>query len=85
MNKIKFIALFLVLVIALTFVLSGCNAQLVDTVWSYKEAYIRLYDGKYVHGNVVSWKDWDDSDVIQVTLDNGNTYYSHASNIVLVA
>lgn len=85
MNKIKFIALLLVLVIALTLVLSGCNAQFVDTVWSYKEAYIRLYDGKYVHGNVVSWKDWEDSDVIQVTLDNGNTYYSHASNIVLIA
>ena len=41
-------------------------------------------NGDYVIGNVENWTDWEDSDAIQVTVNN-TTYYTHLSNVVLMA
>lgn len=64
--------------------LSGCNKQIIDTVWAYDYAYIDLGNGVVVEGKIESWNDYDNSDFVQVIID-GKAYYTHASNVVLVA
>ena len=76
MKKILAIAL-----IALS--MTACNRQIVDLTYSFDEAIIRLPNGSIVHGNVTSWKDYEDGDQIQVVID-GVTYLVHSSNIVLI-
>lgn len=82
-NKILFICLILVVVLIITLCV-GCNMQIIDTKWSFDYAYIDLGNGDIVEGNIDSWKDWDDSDMIQVTLKNGKTYFTHSTNVVLI-
>ena len=41
-------------------------------------------DGSVVSGKVSSWKDYDDSDAVQLVID-GKTYYTHLSNVVLIS
>ena len=63
--------------------MTACNRQIVDLTYSFDEAIIRLPNGSIVHGNVTSWKDYEDGDQIQVVID-GTTYLVHSSNIVLI-
>ena len=76
------IATILIILIICSF--TGCNMQIIDTKWSFDYVYIDLGNGKIIEGNVDSWKDWDDSDMIQVTMKNGKTYFTHSSNVVLI-
>jgi hypothetical protein len=69
--------------IIMVFVLSACNAQLIDTTYYYKTAQVKLPDGTVVTGKVNSWKDYDDSDAVQVVID-GVTYYTFLGNVVLI-
>ena len=64
---------------------TGYNATIFDTKYHFDKAYVTLPNGKSVEGMVQSWKDWDDSDMLQVTFTDGRTFYTHGSNIVLVA
>ena len=84
--KNKIVIVFLVLTIILTtiFCTSCGNMQIIDTSWSFDYAYIDLGNGKIVEGNVGSWKDWGDSDMIQVTMKDGKTYFTHSANVVLI-
>lgn len=79
----KVICLLLILVVILSLCACG-NRQLIDTTYSYEYAYVQLPGGKVVEGKISSWKDWEDSDTVQVVI-GGKTYLSHYSNIVLVS
>ena len=83
MKKIILVVLVLALVLGLT----GCgyNKTVFDTNYSFNYAYISMPDGTCVQGDVKSWKDWDDSDMIQVTFSDDTVYYTHSSNVVLIA
>ena len=73
-------------IIAITLIalsMTACNRQIVDLTYSFDEAIIRLPNGSIVHGNVTSWKDYEDGDQVQVVID-GTTYLVHSSNIVLI-
>lgn len=59
------------------------NRQLIDMQYRFNRAIIRLPDGSVVDGKVSSWMDYDDSDVVQVTID-GTTYLTHYSNVCLI-
>lgn len=82
-NKIIIIVLALIMILTIIFCV-GCNMQIIDTKWSFDYAYIDLGNGKIIEGNVDSWKDWDDSDMIQVTMKDGKTYFTHSTNVVLI-
>ena len=60
-------------------VLTGCNMQVIDTNWTFKYADIEGIGTV----EVSSWKDYDQSDMIQVTAKDGTTYLTHSSNVVL--
>lgn len=78
---IQFVALILIAVLILT----ACgNYQNVDTVWHFDYAVISLPNGATVEGAVESWKDFENSDQIQVKID-GITYLVHSSDIALMA
>jgi ribosomal protein S1 len=64
--------------------LSGCNRQVFDTTYKYDRAIISLPNGEVIDGKVQSWRDYENSDQIQVKID-GVTYLVHSSNIVLIA
>ena len=64
--------------------LSGCNRQIVDLTYSYEKAIIRLPNGDVIEGKVSSWKDYENSDQIQVVVD-GTSYLVHSSNVVLIS
>lgn len=74
------------LVVCLVFLvlLTGCNRQMVDTVYSYDKALICMNDGTVIEGEVQSWRDYENSDQIQVKI-NGDTYLVHSSNVLLIA
>ena len=72
--------------VALCAILAGCgNVQLIDTTWHYDYAIIELPTGEIVEGKVLSWRDYEDSDSVQVAFSDGATYYTHISNVVLIS
>lgn len=64
--------------------LTGCgNRQMMDTTYRFQTAVIAMPDGTVVTGKVEGWKDYDDSDAVQVKID-GKTYYTFLGNVVLI-
>lgn len=80
--KKKLLAAILALGMALS--LAGCgNRQMIDLTYSYKYAIISLPNGEIVEGKVDSWKDFEDGDQLQITVDDV-TYLVHATDAVLM-
>lgn len=80
----KIICLVLILSLALT--LTACqvgNRQVGwDTTQTFTYAIIELGNGEVIEGTVTSWRDFEDSDVVQFTM-NGITYLTHYSKVIL--
>jgi hypothetical protein len=65
--------------------LTACgNQTLIDTTYKFDKAIINLHNGNVIEGTVQNWKDYENSDQIQVTI-NGKTYLTHSSNVILIA
>ena len=60
-------------------ILTGCNRQIIDTTWAFKYADI---DGIGTV-EVDSWKDYDQSDMIQIKAKDGTVYLTHSAKVVL--
>lgn len=72
-----------ILTTGMVFSMTACNYQVVDLTYSYKYAIVNLPNGEIVQGKVDSWRDYEDGDQIQVTID-GVTYLVHAGDVVLM-
>lgn len=59
-------------------VTSGMDVQ------TFSYAYIRMGDFEVKQGYVTQWRDYSDSDVVQVMID-GKYYLTHYTNVVLIA
>ena len=59
-------------------VVSGSDVQ------TFTYAYIALGGERLVHGYITQWRDYDNSDTIQVMID-GKYYLTHYTNVVMVA
>ena len=59
------------------------NRQMIDMTYTYDRAVISLPNGEVVDGKIQSWRDYEDGDQIQVTV-NGKTYLVHSTNIALI-
>ena len=89
MRKLKLILL-IILIIACVLVFAGCehktgyrNTSGRD-VQTFTYSYIVLGGKEVVRGSITQWRDYTDSDVVQV-LVNGKFYLTHYSNIVMIA
>ena len=85
----KALGLILVLVIA-TVLLASCTRVSGNRVMSGKDvqtftyAYIHL-DGTVIkEGYITQWRDYEDSDAVQIMID-GKYYLTHYSNVVMIA
>lgn len=77
--------------VAMVFVLCGCSEIKTGNrivggkdVQTFTYAYIRLGDRDIAEGYVTQWRDYDESDAVQVMVD-GKYYLTHYSCVVLVA
>ena len=59
------------------------NRRLIDTKNRFDRAVIALPNGEVVEGKVSSWLDYNDSDVVLITI-SGKTYLTHYSNVCLI-
>lgn len=83
------VAIILILVVA---VACGCEAihktgnRITGgkDVQTFTNCYIVLGGKEIAHGAVTQWRDYDNSDTVQV-LVNGKYYLTHYTNVVLVA
>lgn len=84
MKKVVILILALVLFVA-CFV--GCediyNKQIFDGNYKFDYAYVNC-GNEVIEGPIKSWTDYDDCDMMQVTFENEQVYYTHGSNIILV-
>lgn len=81
----------IVIMILLCAVLTGCGQVQTGNrivygkdVQTFNYAYIRLGDKDIKEGYVTQWRDYDESDVVQVMID-GKFYLTHYSCVVLIA
>jgi len=76
----------IVLMLIFALCLTGCqigNRKIgFDTTQTFHWAIVQLGNGELIEGSVDSWRDFSESDVVQVTV-KGNTYLTHYSNVIL--
>lgn len=82
MKKIICVVLILSLALALTACQVGNRQVGWDTTQTFTYAILELGNGELVEGTVTSWRDFDESDVVQFTM-NGITYLTHYSKVIL--
>lgn len=84
----KIIAIILAVLLAIA--LCGCQIKHGNRIITGKDvqtftyAYVRLGDKDIAEGYITQWRDYDESDVVQVLI-NGKFYLTHYSCVVLVA
>lgn len=83
MKKIIIVALIITLCLTLTACQIGNRKIGIDTTQTFRWAIIQLGNGELIEGPVDSWRDFDESDVVQITI-KGVTYLTHYANAILV-
>ena len=63
--------------------LGGCNRQLIDVKMKFTKAHVRWPDGTSGVIEIRKWKDYRDSDQIQVIDKSGKVWLFHSVNVVL--
>ena len=89
MNKKVILATVIILTIAVVlfgffYVVKGWNVNVIDTEYRFNYAYISMPDGSCCQGEIKSWRDWSDSDMVQVIFTDDTIYFTHSSNVVLI-
>jgi len=82
MKKIVCLILVLTLALALTACQVGNRQVGWDTTQTFTHAILELGNGELIEGTVTSWRDFEESDVVQFTM-NGITYLTHYSKVIL--
>lgn len=82
MKKIIIVALIITLCLTLTACQIGNRKIGFDTTQTFHWAIIQLGNGELIEGPVDSWRDFDESDVVQITI-KGVTYLTHYANAIL--
>lgn len=72
----------IIILIAISIGLTGCNYDMVDTVWNYNYAIVQLQNGEVVEGEVEQWRDYE-GEQIQVKID-GVIYLTNSYNCTLM-
>lgn len=63
-------------------VLIGNRQMGFDFTQTFRWAAIELGNGELIEGEVESWRDYSESDTVQLTID-GITYLTHYSKVIL--
>ena len=91
MKKHWKIIILMVILLAATLILSSCGERKTGNritggsdVQTFTYAYIVLDGQEIVRGAITQWRDYDNSDVVQLLM-NGKYYLTHYSNVVMIA
>jgi len=83
--------LLVLVLVAMALAMTACDTATTGNraVWgkdvqTFTYAYIRLGDKDIVEGYITQWRDYDDSDVVQIMID-GKYYLTHYSCVVMIA
>jgi major membrane immunogen (membrane-anchored lipoprotein) len=79
----KIIAAIVLVCMLITLVACG-NMDMMDTVYTFDYAIIRMPNGTTETVEVKRWLDFDTGDQIQITAKDGTVYLVHSSNCILV-
>lgn len=60
------------------------NRQVADTIWGYDYGIVMQANGEVIEGKVKSWRDFDESDMLQITFVDKGTYLVHSVNATLI-
>ena len=64
---------------------AGCNMQVVDTTWRFNAAMVKgIGSNEWTKVSISSWKDYPESDVVQIKTTDGKSYVTHYCNIILI-
>ena len=86
----KKLILIVILLICCVVLFSGCEMKMGNRITSGRDvqtftyAYVVLGGQKVAEGSVTQWRDYDNSDTVQVLI-NGKFYLTHYTNVVLIA
>lgn len=83
MKKWIFIGILLVMVLVLSSCMVGNRRVGFDSAQTFEKADI-LIEGEWKRVSVKSWRDFDQSDVVQIEATDGTVYLTHYSNAVLI-
>lgn len=75
--------IFILITMAVTLCSCG-NRDHWDTVWKYDTVMVRLSDGSVIMGECQNWRDYENSDMMQVKV-NDKVYLIHSTNCTLIA
>lgn len=64
--------------------ITDVSRSCVDMAWRYDYAMIRMPDGSVIQGTLEAWKNFHNSDTIQLKID-GKIYLTHYKNVVLIS
>ena len=90
MKKYIKVAIIICLMILSLVLFAGCERKMGNRITSGKDvqtftyAYVVLGGQKVAEGPITQWRDYDNSDTVQV-LVNGKFYLTHYTNVVLIA
>ena len=93
MKKFLSISLIVVMLMGCLFIFSGCDESYYKSgnritggkdVQTFTYAYVVLDGQEIARGAITQWRDYDNSDVVQVLI-NGKFYLTHYANVVLIA
>ena len=59
------------------------NKQFVDFKQNFNTAYIMSNSNTFDRVRIKAWKDWENSDAVQVILTDGTPIYTHLRNVKL--
>lgn len=71
----------LILMMLMVIVLSGCNYKLVDLKYNFKKVHVCEAGKCY---EIKNWRDYEDGDQLQVTLEDGTVLLLHSTDCALV-
>lgn len=75
-----------ILLAAILFTATACtvgNRQVgIDTVQSFDHFKI-IFGDSTIEGKIKAWRDFDDSDVIQIVSTDGTVYLTHYRNVLM--
>lgn len=83
-SKFTLVVIGLIVLVA-AIIITGCNRQWIDTTWNYNTAIIKSgFDDFTGKVRIKSWRDYENSDMIQITTQDGRTMLTHSANVMLV-
>ena len=82
--KFKGIAIAAAVMLAAAGTFRSPKAEMPSVTYSYSSVDVTLEDGKTASGRVTSWKEYNDSGRLEVTLRDGTTTLVEADEVSLV-